>query len=118
MQVAYECVSLAFHPFGVALAAGSTDGHLIILNTETGATVVTIRVCGSPLNCVSYNSCKLIFTNLQTANNFSLFKCSPGVPNLFFLLCLRAYSIIEYLSGVGHHLFLQSKFLHNTLFET
>ncbi|XP_065155332.1 echinoderm microtubule-associated protein-like CG42247 isoform X3 [Atheta coriaria] len=54
-QVAYECISLAFHPFGVALAAGSTEGHLIILNAETGAAMATLRVCGSPLNCVGYN---------------------------------------------------------------
>lgn len=54
-QVAFECISLSFHPFGVALAAGSTDGHLIIINSESGVIVNTIRVCGSPLNCVSYN---------------------------------------------------------------
>ncbi|GLV35997.1 Doublecortin-domain-containing echinoderm-microtubule-associated protein [Carabus blaptoides fortunei] len=54
-QVAYECVSLTFHPFGVALAAGSTEGHLVVLNTDNGAPVATIRVCGSPLNCLGYN---------------------------------------------------------------
>lgn len=51
----YECVSLCFHPFGVALAVGSTEGYLVILNAETGAIVTTVRVCGSPLNCVGYN---------------------------------------------------------------
>lgn len=51
---------MAFHPFGVALATGSTDGHLVIFNTETGSSVVTVRVCGSPLNCVAYNPCKFI----------------------------------------------------------
>ncbi|XP_069683822.1 echinoderm microtubule-associated protein-like CG42247 isoform X1 [Periplaneta americana] len=51
----YENVSLCFHPFGVVLAAGSTEGHLVVLNAENGAPVVTIRVCGSPLNCLGYN---------------------------------------------------------------
>ncbi|XP_044268037.1 echinoderm microtubule-associated protein-like CG42247 isoform X2 [Tribolium madens] len=55
LQVAFECISLSFHPFGVALAAGSTEGHLIIINTETGTLINTIRVCGSPLSCVGYN---------------------------------------------------------------
>lgn len=54
-QVAYECVSLCFHPFGVALAAGSTEGHLVVLNAESGAIVSTVRVCGSPLSCLGYN---------------------------------------------------------------
>nr|XP_014289847.1 echinoderm microtubule-associated protein-like CG42247 isoform X2 [Halyomorpha halys] len=51
----HECVSLSFHPFGAALAAGSTDGHLIVLNAEAGNTVATVRVCGSALSCLSYN---------------------------------------------------------------
>ncbi|PSN34146.1 Echinoderm microtubule-associated-like protein [Blattella germanica] len=55
VQGLYECVSLCFHPFGVVLAAGSTEGHLVVLNAENGAPVVTIRVCGSPLNCLGYN---------------------------------------------------------------
>ncbi|XP_046389885.1 echinoderm microtubule-associated protein-like CG42247 [Ischnura elegans] len=54
-QILYECVSLAFHPFGVALAAGSAEGHLVILNAETGSHMATLRVCGSPLTCISYN---------------------------------------------------------------
>lgn len=55
IQVQHECISLSFHPFGSALATGSTEGHLIVLNAENGALITTIRVCGSPLNCVSYN---------------------------------------------------------------
>ncbi|GJQ75573.1 hypothetical protein Trydic_g17654 [Trypoxylus dichotomus] len=54
-QVGYECISLCFHPFGIVLAAGSTEGHLIILNAESGVVAATVRVCGSPLNCVGYN---------------------------------------------------------------
>lgn len=55
LQSPHECVSLSFHPFGAALAAGSTDGHLIVLNAEAGNTVATVRVCGSALSCLSYN---------------------------------------------------------------
>lgn len=51
----YECVSLAFHPFGAALAVGSTEGHLLVLNAENGSIMITLRVCGSALNCISYN---------------------------------------------------------------
>ncbi|XP_047113095.1 echinoderm microtubule-associated protein-like CG42247 [Schistocerca piceifrons] len=54
-QVAYEVVSLCFHPFGVALAAGSSEGYLVVLNADNGAPVASVRVCGSPLNCVGYN---------------------------------------------------------------
>lgn len=59
----YECISLTFHPFGVALAVGSTEGHLIIVNAETGVTAATIRVCGSPLTSVGYNPCKFLSKN-------------------------------------------------------
>jgi len=62
-QGLYECVSLCFHPFGVVLAAGSTEGHLVVLNAENGAPVVTIRVCGSPLNCLGYNPGNLLFSS-------------------------------------------------------
>ncbi|XP_037881287.1 echinoderm microtubule-associated protein-like CG42247 isoform X1 [Glossina fuscipes] len=55
IQTGYECVSLAFHPFGTALAAGSTEGHLLVINCENGAVMLTLRVCGSPINCVAYN---------------------------------------------------------------
>ncbi|KAM7358916.1 doublecortin-domain-containing echinoderm-microtubule-associated protein [Cochliomyia hominivorax] len=55
IQTGYECVSLAFHPFGTALAAGSTEGHLLVINCENGAVMLTLRVCGSPINCVAFN---------------------------------------------------------------
>lgn len=56
----YECISLAFHPFGSALAVGSTEGHLLVVNAENGTTMITLRVCGSPLNCISYNQGDLL----------------------------------------------------------
>lgn len=52
-------MSLAWHSGGGALAAGSTEGHLVVLNADAGAHVATLRVCGSPLNCLQYNSGKL-----------------------------------------------------------
>ncbi|XP_011702935.1 PREDICTED: echinoderm microtubule-associated protein-like CG42247 [Wasmannia auropunctata] len=54
-QVGFECICIAFHPFGVALAAGSSEGHLLVLAADTGAAVATLRVCGSPLSCIGYN---------------------------------------------------------------
>ena len=59
-SVGYEIIALAFHPYGSALAAGSSEGHLVILNVENGATMLTIRVCGSPLNCLGYNQGEMI----------------------------------------------------------
>ncbi|RZF34307.1 hypothetical protein LSTR_LSTR011808 [Laodelphax striatellus] len=53
-QIAYECTSLAFHPFGVVLSVGTADGHLIVLNSESGAMVATVRVCGSILSCQNF----------------------------------------------------------------
>lgn len=60
-QVGYECVSLAWHPNGGALAAGSTEGHLVVLNADAGTHVATLRVCGSPLTSLAYNSGKKSF---------------------------------------------------------
>ncbi|XP_035783494.1 echinoderm microtubule-associated protein-like CG42247 isoform X1 [Anopheles albimanus] len=54
-SVGYEIIALSFHPYGAALAAGSSEGHLIVINAENGATMLTIRVCGSPLNAVEFN---------------------------------------------------------------
>ena len=51
----FECICIAFHPFGVALAAGSSEGHLLVLSADTGAAVATLRVCGSPISCIGYN---------------------------------------------------------------
>jgi len=61
--VNFECVSLSFHPFGLALAAGSTEGHLLVLNAENGSAVATVRVCGSPLTCLAYNPGKIILVS-------------------------------------------------------
>lgn len=60
-QSGYECISLAFHPFGSALAVGSTEGHLLVVNAENGQTMITLRVCGSPINCISYNQGNIPF---------------------------------------------------------
>ncbi|CAL4086301.1 unnamed protein product, partial [Meganyctiphanes norvegica] len=55
IQAQSECVSVAVHPQGTVIAAGTIDGHLIVLNANTGLHVATVRVCGSPLSCISYN---------------------------------------------------------------
>jgi microtubule-associated protein-like 1/2 len=71
-QGLYETVSLCFHPFGVVLAAGSTEGHLVVLNAENGAPVVTIRVCGSPLNCLGYNPGNFVTDTIMLVFFFTL----------------------------------------------
>uniref|UniRef100_T1GP14 WD repeat-containing protein 55 homolog n=1 Tax=Megaselia scalaris TaxID=36166 RepID=T1GP14_MEGSC len=35
--------------------AGSTEGHLLIISAENGSVMLTLRVCGSPINCISFN---------------------------------------------------------------
>lgn len=56
----YECISLAFHPFGTSLAVGCTEGHMLVLGVESGATMITLRVCGSPINCIGFNQGKSV----------------------------------------------------------
>ncbi|XP_052737703.1 echinoderm microtubule-associated protein-like CG42247 isoform X2 [Bicyclus anynana] len=75
-QVGYECVSLAWHPGGGALAAGSTEGHLVILNADAGAHVATLRVCGSPLNCLQYNSAGDVLAIGSQNGSIYLFRVS------------------------------------------
>ncbi|KAF4532363.1 hypothetical protein B566_EDAN003667 [Ephemera danica] len=54
-QTTQECVSLAFHPDAVVVAAGTSDGHLVVLNAENGNPVTRFRVCGSSINCVAFS---------------------------------------------------------------
>ncbi|XP_025832638.1 echinoderm microtubule-associated protein-like CG42247 isoform X2 [Agrilus planipennis] len=75
-HVGYECISLTFHPFGMALAAGSTEGHLLIINAETGTSVVTVRVCGSPLNSVGYNPSGDLIAIASQNGSIYLFRVS------------------------------------------
>nr|CAH7721546.1 unnamed protein product [Callosobruchus chinensis] len=75
-QVSFECIALSFHPFGVALAVGSTEGHLIIINSETGVVVNTIRVCGSPLNCVGFNPSGELISIASQNGSIYLFRVS------------------------------------------
>lgn len=55
VSVQTECVCVAYHPSGVAIAAGTLDGHAVILNAENGAHITTLRVCGAPINALAYN---------------------------------------------------------------
>jgi WD40 repeat protein len=52
-------VSICFHPDAVVLAVGTSDGHLLVLNAESGNPVSRFRVCGSSLNCVAYSPSKI-----------------------------------------------------------
>ncbi|KAI4501676.1 hypothetical protein M0802_003011 [Mischocyttarus mexicanus] len=75
-QVGFECICIAFHPFGVALAAGSSDGHLLVLAADTGAAVATLRVCGSPLSCIGYNPTAEIVAMGSQNGSVYLFRVS------------------------------------------
>uniref|UniRef100_A0A336L6C9 CSON003739 protein n=1 Tax=Culicoides sonorensis TaxID=179676 RepID=A0A336L6C9_CULSO len=75
-QSSYECISAAFHPFGSAIAVGSTEGHLIIINVENGATMLTIRVCGSPLNTIEFNQIGDIIAIGSQNGSIYLFRVS------------------------------------------
>ena len=55
VTVQTECVCIAYHPSGLTVAVGTLDGHLIILNAETGSHVTTARVCGAPVNALEFN---------------------------------------------------------------
>lgn len=68
-QVEYECISLAFHPYGSALAVGTTAGHLLVLNSESGEINTTVRVCAAPLNCIGFNQGELLNTPFGSYSN-------------------------------------------------
>ena len=55
VSVQTECVCVAYHPSGIAIAAGTLDGHAVILNAENGSHITTLRVCGAPINALAYN---------------------------------------------------------------
>lgn len=88
----YECISLAFHPFGSALAAGSSEGHLIVINAETGSTMLTLRVCGSPLNCLEYNQIgDMVAIGSQNGNFYELI-CYANYIQLIYA-CARRFHL-------------------------
>ena len=50
-----EAVSAAYHPSTATVGVGTLDGHVVVLNAETGAHVTTVRVCGAAVNALAYN---------------------------------------------------------------
>lgn len=50
-----ELISVAYHPSASVAAAASLDGHVVVLNAETGVHVTTLRVCSAPLNELKFN---------------------------------------------------------------
>jgi hypothetical protein len=95
-QGLYETVSLCFHPFGVVLAAGSTEGHLVVLNAENGAPVVTIRVCGSPLNCLGYNPGNFLSNSQYQTSLFIYYHVT-----IFEAVLLHSFIIFENLHNIS-----------------
>lgn len=87
VSVDFECISLAFHPFGNALAVGTTAGHLLILSVESGETEATVRVCAAPINCIAYNQgtfdniqiFRIFYTLIRNIMNVFNNKSSSGI---------------------------------------
>lgn len=50
-----ECVSASYHPSASWVAVGTLDGHVVVLNAETGGHVATTKVCGAPINDLEFN---------------------------------------------------------------
>ena len=73
-----ECLAVGYHPQGGVLAVGTADGHLVIVNEESGAHVTTIRVCGSAVNAVKYNLGRMMMRNRA----FYLLLCSTNTNEL------------------------------------
>lgn len=55
VAVEFECISLAFHPYGSALVVGTTAGNLLVLSVESGEVLSTVRVCAAALSCMAFN---------------------------------------------------------------
>ncbi len=49
------CLSASYHPSGAVVAVGTDDGHLVVLDGETGSHLVTIKACGAALPAVRYS---------------------------------------------------------------
>lgn len=58
-----------------------------MVNAETGSTMLTLRVCGSPLNCLEYNQIGDMVAIGSQNGNFERFVNDPN-KNLF-LFCSR-----------------------------
>ena len=54
-QISSEGVACSVHPLDTVVAVGSQDGYLYIFKLSDGAQVGSFRVCGQPLNCISYS---------------------------------------------------------------
>jgi WD40 repeat protein len=50
-----ELISAAYHPSANTVVAGSLDGHVIVLNGESGVHVTTVRICASPINTLAFS---------------------------------------------------------------
>ncbi|KAF0305942.1 Echinoderm microtubule-associated protein [Amphibalanus amphitrite] len=53
--ISSEGVACSIHPLDTVVAVGSQDGYLYIFKLSDGAQVGSFRVCGQPLNCISYS---------------------------------------------------------------
>ena len=49
------CSSVTYHPSGNVVAVGTDDGHLIVLEGESGTHVTTIKIAGAAINAVAFS---------------------------------------------------------------
>lgn len=78
VAVEFECISLAFHPYGSALVVGTTAGNLLVLSVESGEVLSTVRVCAAALNCMAFN---------QGTTTWSLYFCAIYILTINLKLC-------------------------------
>jgi len=73
-----ELISAAYHPTANVVAAGSIDGHFVVLNGETGVHVCTVRVGAMPLNHLKFNKTGSHLACGASSGMIYIFKNSQG----------------------------------------
>jgi len=76
LTVQAECVSACHHPQGSVVAVGTSDGHMIVISTDSGSHVTTIRICGSTLNAVKFNLDGDVVAGASQNGSIYLYKAS------------------------------------------
>jgi len=76
LTVQAECASACHHPQGSVVAVGTTDGHMIVISTDSGSHVTTIRICGSALNGLKFNLDGDVVAGASQNGSIYLYKAS------------------------------------------
>ena len=76
LMVQTEPASICFHPKGNVVAVGTTDGHMVIISTDSGVHVTTIRVCGATLSAIKYSPEGDVLAAASSNGSIYLYKVS------------------------------------------